>query len=441
MVIEVLRKLCAYQAAAEQEQASREQHVIGSIVRKQMGPTMTEEWIEGETSRKFKAEKDRLAQEEKLLSDERILLSKQKRALTLQAKKADDDDKKETTDTSSDSKTDKKASNDNFQKPAPVLIPAISTDELYEKDIINVASTKAVKKEALELEEKMREFKHEKKRAQSFQRLMYNRTQARFTSADVLKPLPEDCPKGRYLILELLGKGGFSEVYKAFDIKCMQYVACKVHHVSPHWHRSKADNYFKHVTREYEIHKKLRHKRIVPLLDVFLIDDNTFCTVMEYCNGPDLDMYLKEKVTLPEKEAHVIMAQVCHGLKYLKEQNPVVIHYDLKPANILFHDRQVKITDFGLSKVMEESAASIELTSQGSGTYWYLPPECFGENPMITSAVDVWSAGVILFQLLYGKRPYGDQQSQQVIQREGIIANAKPVVFPEKPIVSKATKE
>lgn len=69
---------------------------------------------------------------------------------------------------------------------------------------------------------------------------------------------------------------------------------------------------------------------------------------------------------------------------------------------------EVKITDFGLSKIMEsDSLDEMELTSQGAGTYWYLPPECFvlgKQPPLISSKVDVWSLGVLLYQALYGKK-------------------------------------
>jgi tousled-like kinase len=59
------------------------------------------------------------------------------------------------------------------------------------------------------------------------------------------------------------------------------------------------------------------------------------------------------------------------GLKYLNESKQKIIHYDLKPQNILFHNGEIKITDFGLCKIMEEHEERIELTSQGVGTYWY----------------------------------------------------------------------
>lgn len=90
-----------------------------------------------------------------------------------------------------------------------------------------------------------------------------------------------------------------------------------------------------------------------------------------------------------------------------------------------------------------EEEDNIELTSQGAGTYWYLPPECFetGKIPKISSKVDVWSAGVVFYQLLFGKKPFGNEMSQQKILAERTIANATQVQFPVKPIVSEESKD
>ncbi|CAG0895491.1 unnamed protein product [Darwinula stevensoni] len=144
--------------------------------------------------------------------------------------------------------------------------------------------------------------------------------------------------------------------------------------------------------------------------------------------------------------------QVASALKYLNEIKPPVIHYDLKPGNILLTEGQVcgeiKITDFGLSKVMDDDVYNpdhgMDLTSQGAGTYWYLPPECFvvGKNPpKISSKVDVWSLGVIFYQCLYGKKPFGHNQSQATILEENTILKATEVQFPSKPTVSNEAKD
>lgn len=246
----------------------------------------------------------------------------------------------------------------------------------------------------------------------------------------------------RYLLMNLLGKGGFSEVYKAYDLQEFRIVACKIHQLSPSWKDSRKSAYIKHVSRECKIHMSIDHPRVVKMYDSFSLDNNTFITVLEYCDGYDLDMYLKIHKSMPEREAKLIMSQIFSGLKYLNEQKQKIIHFDLKPANILFTDDGIKLTDFGLSKIMEEEDA-IELTSQGAGTYWYLPPECFEmtKTPKISSKVDVWSAGVIFFQLLYGQKPFGNELTQQKILQERTITTSSQVQFPQKPSITEDAKK
>lgn len=97
----------------------------------------------------------------------------------------------------------------------------------------------------------------------------------------------------------------------------------------------------------------------------------------------------------------------------------------------MFHEGIVKIVDFGISKTMESEETKIDLTSPGIGTYWYLPPEVFDEkNAKVSSKVDIWSIGVIFFEMLYGKKPFGHGFSQSKILSEGTILNAFKVDFP-----------
>lgn len=242
----------------------------------------------------------------------------------------------------------------------------------------------------------------------------------------------------RYLLMALLGKGGFSEVFKAYDLKECRIVACKLHQLSGEWSDAKKENYIKHATREYEIHKDLNHDNVTKLYDVFEINENSFCTVLEYCSGHDLDFQLKQMERLSERDAKSKIVQVVKALKYLNTGlagNKKIIHFDLKPANILLDDGVAKVTDFGLSKQMyAHDESNMELTSQGTGTYWYLPPETFhqGKEPvLISSKVDVWSVGVIYYQLLYGQKPFGHNQTQQSILKEKTILNARKVAFPD----------
>ncbi|KAM2507897.1 hypothetical protein PS1_030244 [Malus domestica] len=250
----------------------------------------------------------------------------------------------------------------------------------------------------------------------------------------------------RYALLNLLGKGGFSEVYKAFDLVGHRYVACKLHGLNAQWSEEKKQSYIRHAIREYNIHKTLVHHHIVRLWDIFEIDQNTFCTVLEYCSGKDLDAVLKATPVLPEREARIIIFQIFQGLIYLNKRTQKIIHYDLKPGNVLFDELGVaKVTDFGLSKIVEDDVGSqgMELTSQGAGTYWYLPPECFelSKTPLISSKVDVWSAGILLYQMLFGRRPFGHDQTQERILREDTIIKARKVEFPSRPAISNEAKE
>ena len=190
----------------------------------------------------------------------------------------------------------------------------------------------------------------------------------------------------RYVLLNLLGRGGFSEVWRAFDLHSLQHVAVKIHQLEPSWSDAKKENYTKHVSREYEIHREVRHPRIVSLYDVFEIDTDSFATVLECCRGSDLDTLLKDRGRLAEQDARAMLLQILTGMRYLSTasadgRRQGIIHYDLKPGNILFDEAgNAKITDFGLSKIVDtaqDGGDSMELTSQGAGTYWYLPPECF----------------------------------------------------------------
>ena len=249
--------------------------------------------------------------------------------------------------------------------------------------------------------------------------------------------------KERYQLLNLLGKGGFSEVYEAFDLETFSYVACKFHTLNPIWSEARKEGYIKHACREYNIHKELNHPNVVSLIDVFNVNEDTFCTVLEKCGGGDLDLYIKRNKIIPEKEARAIISQVFEGLKYLHNLERPIIHYDLKPGNILFDlDGTVKITDFGLSKIMENDDDEIELTSQGAGTYWYLPPEAFAPQgeAMIGTKLDVWSAGIILYQMVFGEKPFGNNVTQQRFYTEKVYQKAV-LNFPADSKVSQDTRD
>jgi len=249
----------------------------------------------------------------------------------------------------------------------------------------------------------------------------------------------------RFVFLDLIARGGFAAVFKAYDLQTHSYTACKLHRIAKEWGDRRKEAFVRHVEREIDITVDMRHRRIVQTYAVFEIDATTFVSVMPFCNGGSLAELLRKFGQLNEKDAKAIMHQILNGLLYLHTREQPIIHYDLKPANILFHDGEVKLSDFGLSKVMAPHLVAaagsgslphgMELTSYGSGTHGYLPPECYdGENTSrVCPKVDVFSAGVVHFVMLFHPhKPFFRQASQQQIVQMNVREEINQLEFPSK---------
>ncbi|XP_064648200.1 serine/threonine-protein kinase tousled-like 2 isoform X2 [Lineus longissimus] len=424
--VEMNKKLLIEKSTLEKK-ATREKSMenrlrLGQFVTQRQGATFVENWTDGY------AFTDLIKQQEKT-SSEREEIDRQRKLLVK---------RKPTGATAGKGRRD----HDGFLKPGQDK--SLTLVEFFEQDEILKLRQASLKKEDVDLQLELEKLERERNLHIRELKRIANEDNSRFKDHPILNE--------RYLLLCLLGKGGFSEVHKGFDLKEQRYVACKIHQLNKDWKDDKKANYIKHAVREYNIHKQLDHPRIVKLYDVFEIDNNSFCTVLQYSDGNDLDFYLKQNKTIPEREARSIIVQTINALRYLNEIKPPVIHYDLKPGNILLGSGnasgEIKITDFGLSKIMEEDKyhpdSGMDLTSQGAGTYWYLPPECFhvGKNPpKISSKVDVWSVGVIFYQCLYGRKPFGHDKSQAEILEHNLIVNGPEAPeFPAKPPVSQEAK-
>uniref|UniRef100_A0A1E1X8I2 non-specific serine/threonine protein kinase n=1 Tax=Amblyomma aureolatum TaxID=187763 RepID=A0A1E1X8I2_9ACAR len=442
--IDVTKQLLIEKSAMEKKQ-SRQKCMqnrlrLGQFVTQRQGASFVENWVDGYAFNDLLRKQEQITSEREEIERQRKLLCKKKPTMGQPKGKGVAANNGASTASAS-------LANGEFVKPESpkdLSLLRLTWYEYYEQEEILKLRQVSLKKEDTDLQLELEKLERERNLHIRELKRIHNEDQSRFNNHPVLNE--------RYLLLILLGKGGFSEVHKAFDLKEQRYVACKIHQLNKDWKDDKKANYIKHALREYNIHKSLDHPRVVKLYDVFEIDPNSFCTVLEYCDGHDLDFYLKQHKCIPEREARCIVMQVVHALKYLNEIKPPIIHYDLKPGNILLGSGslsgEIKITDFGLSKIMDDDNYSpeygMDLTSQGAGTYWYLPPECFvvGKTPpKISSKVDVWSVGVIFYQCLYGKKPFGHNQSQATILEENTILKATDVEFPAKPAVSNEAKQ
>ncbi|CAK9079042.1 Serine/threonine-protein kinase TOUSLED [Durusdinium trenchii] len=243
--------------------------------------------------------------------------------------------------------------------------------------------------------------------------------------------------KDRFQLLNAIGKGGFSEIYKAFDLEQMCMCAIKIQEIEAKMSDAQRQDLVRWALRECEIQKSLRHPRIVQLRECFALDINAFVIVLELCQGETLDMRLKMHGPMPEKEAKAITVQILSGLRHLNVSGRKIIHYDIKPSNVFYDAGQVKIGDFGLSKMADSPEGMIDLSTRGAGTSWYLPPECHeSASPTINSSLAVWSTGVVFFEMLYNRRPFGEGQTQDAFRRQTAVEGTFDLVFPTSPKVS-----
>ncbi|KAM4728164.1 serine/threonine-protein kinase tousled-like 1-B isoform 2-T2 [Anableps anableps] len=437
-----MSKKLLIEKSTQEKQSSREKSMrdrlrLGHFTTVRHGASYTEQWTDGYAFQNLIKQQESINQQREDIERQRKLLAKRKPPNPASPSLS-------VASTSEPKQRKTKVVNGNDSDPflKPSLPQLLTLAEYHEQEEIFKLRLGHLKKEEAEIQAELERLERV--------RNLHIRELKRINNEDSSAFKDHPTLNERYLLLHLLGRGGFSEVYKAFDLFEQRYAAVKIHQLNKNWREEKKENYHKHACREYRIHKQLDHPRIVKLYDYFSLDTDTFCTVLEFCEGNDLDFYLKQNKLMSEKEARSIVMQIVSALRYLNEIKPPIIHYDLKPGNILLVDGtacgEIKITDFGLSKIMDDDNYGVDgmdLTSQGAGTYWYLPPECFvvgKEPPKISNKVDVWSVGVIFFQCLYGRKPFGHNQSQQDILQENTILKATEVQFPAKPQASTEAK-
>jgi tousled-like kinase len=290
LFVDSLKELSVLRRSLAEQRLIRDRFEVGRVISRQQGMQMTEIWEDGEAFHRLRREKQQLKQDEEALRVRKHAIKSSRRTSTASSSSSSSTPPPSS---SSSSTTSSMPAPDGFES-ADTSDAAVAAERHMQDDILKLRSLE-LRRVVGEIKAKEEDLEFRKKALIRFQRLMRDQGQSRFNNNTILH--------NRYLLLDMLGKGGFSEVYRAFDLIELRYVACKIHQLNSTWNDNRKRDYTRHATREYEIHKEMDHPRVVHLFDVFSIDVNSFCTVLDYCNGPDLDMFLKEKQTLNEKTA------------------------------------------------------------------------------------------------------------------------------------------
>ncbi|HEY0515220.1 MAG TPA: protein kinase [Thermoanaerobaculia bacterium] len=210
----------------------------------------------------------------------------------------------------------------------------------------------------------------------------------------------------RYRILERLGGGGAGVVYKAEDVKLERLVALKF--LSTYRSDNEADK--RRFLREARASSTLDHPNICTVYEIDETEDGRLFIAMFFCEGETLKRKI-ERGPLPVAEAVRVASQIASGLAAAHGRG--IIHRDVKPANVIIApDGRVKIVDFGIAKLADQS----RLTRDGTavGTAGYMAPEQI-RGEAIDFRTDVWALGVVLYEMLAGRTPFpGDNDHDRI---------------------------
>ncbi|MFQ6659842.1 hypothetical protein Gotur_028579 [Gossypium turneri] len=219
-----------------------------------------------------------------------------------------------------------------------------------------------------------------------------------------------------YHVIELVGEGSFGKVYKGRRKYTGQTVAMKF--IMKH---GKTEKDIHNLRQEIEILRKLKHENIIEMIDSFE-SQQEFCVVTEFAQG-DLFQILEDDKCLPEEQVQAIAKQLVRALHYLHSNR--IIHRDMKPQNILIGAGSVvKLCDFGFARAMSTNTVVLRSIK---GTPLYMAPELVREQPY-NHTVDLWSLGVILYELFVGQPPFYTNSVYALIRH--IVKD--PVKYPDE---------
>ena len=219
-----------------------------------------------------------------------------------------------------------------------------------------------------------------------------------------------------YVLYEVVGSGQYGKVHRAINKKTNETVAIKVIPLSKFVEVPKLEEF---TTNEIKILGRIDNPNVIKFIEMLKTANNMYL-VYEFCEGGTLENILSVREHLPEPEGLKIFQHLLNACRALYKE--FILHRDIKPSNILIHKGVIKVADFGFCKRLHSAN---ELTLSMVGSPIYMAPEILKGFPYSTKA-DIWSLGVLLFELLFGSCPYEDKTLAGLISQFDI----KQLTFP-----------
>lgn len=217
---------------------------------------------------------------------------------------------------------------------------------------------------------------------------------------------------GRYQIGSIVGTGGMGTVYRCTRLLIGDEAAIKILHHD----KANVAQFAERFRREAQTAARLKHPNAVSVYDFGVTSQGIFYLVMELVDGQSVRNIIKQKGPFTPAAAAEVITQVCAALDEAHRQN--IIHRDIKSENIMVHQVRggldVRVLDFGIAKLRDQTSSNLTQTGSVMGTPHYMSPEqCIGEE--LDSRSDIYSLGVVLYEMLSGVVPFRSPTSTAVV--------------------------